>query len=360
MRSPTWLSHAVRILCLAVASLMAGQLSGQTDKPPVVATIETTLTTDSHQIRQFAFDGDDHTYFMSAQKPGLADQFTLVFDEPVSVKTITVITGRPDGGDTLETGRLETSTDIKNFADRAHFTGGAALAIPGPVPIWAIRIRPTKPLTSPLAIREIKIESEPPLAIFRYPVEFIVDTADAPEMKEWAEKVARACARSYPMINDELQSDGFKPPTEVKFSLKTSYRGVAGASDGEIVGSVRYFKSHPDDVGAMIHETTHIVQNYQHGDNPGWLVEGISDYLRFFKYEPGKLGKLSAAKAHYNDAYRTSAAFLAFVSEKYDKQLVKKLNALMRAGKYSDDEFQRLTGKNLKQLDEEWRATLHE
>jgi hypothetical protein len=37
---------------------------------------------------------------------------------------------------------------------------------------------------------------------------------------------------------------------------------------------------------------------------------------------------------------------------------VKKLNALLRAGKYSDDEFERHTGKNLKQLDEEWRATL--
>ena len=321
-------SHEVRSLCFVVSTAVIYQLNAETDKPPVVATIETTLSTSSHQIRQFAFDGDVRTYFLSVQNPGATDHFTLVFDEPVLVKRITVTTGRPDGGDALETGRLESSIDGMTFTDRAHFTRGHAIAIPGTVPIRAIRVRPTKPLAHPLAIREIQIESAPPIAVFRYPVEFIVDTADAPEMKEWAEKVARECERWYPMINDELQSDGYKPPTEVKLALKSSYDGVAAASDGEIVGSVRYFKTHPDDVGAMFHETTHIVQNYQHGDNPGWLVEGISDYLRFFKYEPGKLGTINAANAHYNDAYRTSAAFLAFVSEKYDKELVKKLNAI--------------------------------
>jgi hypothetical protein len=359
MHCVTWLLHSVRILYFALASAVAGQLNAQTANPPVTATVETSLTTNSHHIRQFAFDGDDRTYFLSAQKPGIADQFTLVFDMPVIVKTIKVITGRPDGGDALETGRLESSTDGKTFTDFAKLTGSTALATPRPAPIRAIRVQPAKALSHPLAIREIKIEAQRGLAVFRYPVEFIVDTASAPEMKEWAEKVVRACEQAYPMINDELQSDGYKPPTEVKLSLKTSYRGVAAASRGEIVGSVRYFKDHPQDVGAMIHETTHIVQNYQHGEKPGWLVEGISDYLRFFKYEPGKLGRIDAAKAHYNDAYRTSAAFLAFVSEKYDKHLVKKLNAILREGKYSDQAFERLTGKNLKQLDEEWRATLH-
>jgi hypothetical protein len=358
MRSQRRQSHEVRSLCFVVATAVIGQLNAETDKPTVVATIETTLSTSSHQIRQFAFDGDGRTYFLSAQNPGTADHFTLVFDEPVLVKRMTVTTGRSDGGNTLDTGRLESSIDGKTFTDRTQFTNGDALAIHGTVPIRAIRIRPTTPLAHPLAIREIKIESEPPIDVFRYPVEFIVDTADAPELKVWAEKVARTCERWYPMINDELQSDGYKPPTEVKLALKSSYDGVAAASGGEIVGSVRYFKNHPDDVGAMIHETTHIVQNYQHGEKPGWLVEGISDYLRFFKYEPGKLGRINAARAHYNDAYRTSAAFLAFVGIKYDKKLVRKLNSLLRAGTYSDDDFERLTGKNLKQLEKEWRATL--
>jgi hypothetical protein len=150
-----WHSHRVRILGLAIATSIVGQLNAQTDRPTVAATIETTLTTDSHQIRQFAFDGDDRTYFLSGQRPGTADHFTLVFDEPVVVKTITAVTGRPDGGDMLDSGRLETSKDGKIFADRANFTGGAALAIPGPAPIRAVRISPTQAIRHPLAIREI-------------------------------------------------------------------------------------------------------------------------------------------------------------------------------------------------------------
>ena len=163
------------------------------------------------------------------------------------------------------------------------------------------------------------------------------------------------CERAYPMINEELKSDGFKPPRRISMALKKSYRGVAHASGDRIVGSLSYFKQHRDDVGAMVHETTHVVQHYR-GDNPGWLVEGVSDYVRFFKFEPGKIGKINAERAHYNGSYRVTAAFLAFVADKYDKVLVTKLNKRMREGHYKDEIFHELTGKSLHELDEEWRA----
>ena len=108
----------------------------------MTATIETTLTTKSHQIRQLAFDGDDRTYFSSVQNPGKADHLTFVLDEPVIVKWITVATGRPDGSDKLEAGMVEASTDGKAFHNRANFTDGAAFAVPGDRPIRAIRIKP--------------------------------------------------------------------------------------------------------------------------------------------------------------------------------------------------------------------------
>jgi hypothetical protein len=124
---------------------------------------------------------------------------------------------------------------------------------------------------------------------------------------------------------------------------------------------VSWFKRHPDDVGAMVHETVHVVQAYRYGRggnrNPGWLVEGIADYVRFFKYEPGKAGPVRADK-HYDGSYRVTATFLNYVSEKYDKELVRKLNAAMRQGKYSDDLFKDATGKTLQELDDEWRTTL--
>ena len=46
------------------------------------------------------------------------------------------------------------------------------------------------------------------------------------------------------------------------------------------------------------------------------------------------------------------------MSEKYDKELVRKLNVHMRKGDYSNDLFKELTGKTLQELDGEWRETL--
>jgi Peptidase of plants and bacteria len=359
MQRPIRFFSPLLVLCTAVATAVGAEPDLKSGKSPVSASIETTLSTASRQIRQFAFDGDAGTYFGSAQNPGTADHFTLIFDEPVIVSSIAVVTGRSDGSDALDAGKLEVSVDGKTFHDRANFSAGTAYAVPGIAPIRAIRIKPSQQLGHPLAIREVTIDSQPPVAVFKYPVEFIIDVADAPEIKEWAEKVARLCEKCYPMINEELKSEGFKPPTTVTMALKNSYRGVAAAGGGRIVGSVKYFKDHPNDMGAMVHETSHIVQRYRSRNNPGWLVEGVSDYVRFFKFEPGKLGRIDPKRAHYDGSYRTTAAFLAYVTDKYDKHLVQKLNAMMREGKYTKDAFKQLTGKTETELDEEWRATLH-
>ena len=52
-----------------------------------------------------------------------------------------------------------------------------------------------------------------------------------------------------------------------------------------------------------------------------------------------------------------SAAFLAYLTEKYDKQIVCKLNKLMREGKYKEEAFKELTGKPVQELGEESRTT---
>ena len=80
--------------------------------------------------------------------------------------------------------------------------------------------------------------------------------------------------------------------------------------------------------------------------------------MRFFVYEPGKAGPVNPRRAHYNNSYRTTATFLSFVTDKYDKQLVLKLNKLMREGKYKEEAFKDLTGKTVQELDEEWLASL--
>lgn len=341
-------------LILVFALLGSTRLAAQT---PVTAVVDTTLTSGSQKIRQFAFDGDPDTFFLSAQNPRATDHFTIVFDEPVTVHAFAVTTGRPGGGDQLDAGNLVVSGDGRTFVDLAKFKDGVVKFKPGSAKIKAVRVQPGTDLDHPLAIREIVIDAEPPVATFKYPVEIHVDVSEAPEMKGWTEKTARICERNYAMINSELCSDGFKPPHVLTLTMKKNYNGVAYASGSRITGSVKFFKDHPDDVGAMIHETVHCVQQYRTRNNPGWLVEGVADYVRFFKFEPGKFGRL-APDPHYNGSYRTTAAFLAFVSKTYDQDLVRKLNKIMREGEYQDEIWRALTKKSIQELDEEWRVSL--
>jgi RNA polymerase sigma factor (sigma-70 family) len=393
---------------------------------PVAATIETTLASAPGQIRQFAFDGDSNTFFASARNATRADHFTLVLDQPVLVRSLAVLTGRPNGADSLNAGMLEGSENGRDFEPLARFANGIAQVVEVRR-LRAVRVRPEG--NRPLTIREFTINSEPPVAVFRYPVEFVIDVNDAPEMKVWAEKTARICERFYPMIQDEFKNDdpnvigrelatnrssliahhsSLKAAHVITMALKNDYGGLVEVENDRIIGSVKYFRDHQDDVGAMIFMTSCSVQGrgeessrlarvtpefvqrlrdslrsmqrirgeqnplsgflkpldvfltYLTRDDRAhlWLALGIADYVRFFKYEPGKLPPLDPDKMQYNANSRATAAFLAFLVQKYDNGIVRKLNQIVRAGEYKDEVFKELTGKTLPQLNEEWRSSL--
>lgn len=327
-------------------------------KPNLSIAIESSLPTAGSKIRQYAFDADTATYFASESPPKKDDHFTLVVSQQIELKNISVLTGRPNGEDALQQAVLETSIDGKAFTEIAKFKDGKVELAAKNVKVKSIRIRITEETKSPLVVREITIDSDPRIVAYRYPIEFAMDVSDAPEMKEWCQKAVRVCEQQYTMICDELASEGFKPPTQIRIALKNDYKGVAAAGGGKITGSVSYFKSHPDDIGAMVHETVHCVQSYRARRLPGWLVEGIADYIRFWKYEPGKAGKLNPERAKYDASYRTTAAFLAFVSDHYDSKLVTKFNAQLRAGKYDAEMWKKYTGKTVEELNQEWKKSL--
>ncbi len=359
---------AASLVCPTAIAVAAGSKSAneKAGEALVPVTVSSSLKTAGDHIRQFAFDDDPDTYFASEQNPTASDDFTLTFDDPVLISSLTVFAAKANGEDKLESGELEVSSDGKEFNKVADFADGRAQYASKGRKAVAVRIKPSGETKHPLFIREVIIDSSPKLAIFRYPVEFVLDVSDAPDMKEWGEQCIKICERQYAMINDELPSEGFKPAHLVKMALKTSYRGVAETGGANIKGSVKYFKARPKDFGAMVHETVHVVQDYGGArrkggaPNPGWLVEGIADYIRFFKYEPGKAGPMNADRSHYNGSYRVTATFLNYLTEKYDKDLVKKLNAAMRDGKYKEHDqlFKDYTGKTVEELDTEWRATL--
>jgi mannosidase alpha-like ER degradation enhancer 2 len=197
-------------------------------------------------------------------------------------------------------------------------------------------------------------------------VSISIDTSAAPELQEWAQtKLAGTLALWYPQIAAMLPSDSFAAPTHVNITFKP-HPGVAETDGTEVTGNSTWFKSQLEGeaVGAMIHEMVHVVQQYGDRDPepfPGWLTEGIADYVRFFKFEPDYHGaddvwlkKQNPAKVRFDGAYRQTANFLDWATNKYDPQLVVQLNVLARRGTYSENIWMEKSGKTLVELGREW------
>lgn len=336
-------------LVLALPLIIAA--AGLEEKSPVAAVVGSTFPTKDDRIRQQAFDGDVDSAYEAARPPREGDAVTLAFDGPVLVRTAEA------RGDGLDGGALEGSEDGTTFARLAEFRDGVAKAGPGKA-LKALRVVPAKGAEAPIAIREFVVDSDPALRRFAYPVEFVVDEVDDASLKGWADEAARACEGAYGLIADALRSDGYKPPRVVRMSLKDGVDVPAYAAGDRITGSTKWFRRHPEDVGAMVHESAHVVQRYRGRNNPGWLVEGVADYVRFVLYEPQNIGPIDAEKARYDQSYRVTARFLGYIVEKYDPDFVLKLNRAMRERQYSDDLFKESTGKTMEELGDEWKASL--
>lgn len=199
--------------------------------------------------------------------------------------------------------------------------------------------------------------------------EITIQTKDAPELKNWAvSNLAPVLAEWYPKIVAMLPSDGYTAPTQFSITLKPM-DGVAFTSDRRITANSTWLEQeiHREAVGALVHEAVHVVQQFGHGggDNPGWLVEGSADYIRWFKYEPQSHGAdiiwmrhLRHFTPRYDASYRVTANFLNWVTEKYDADIVTQMNAAMRSGKYDDGLWKQYTGKTAPELGEEWKKDI--
>jgi len=207
--------------------------------------------------------------------------------------------------------------------------------------------------------------------------EITIDTAAAPELKEWAEqKLAPVLADWYPKIVAMLPSKGWAAPKQFSVRIRPG-DGVAATGGTRITANSIWLRDelNREATGALVHEMVHVVQQYGRARRnnsearrvPGWLVEGITDYIRFFKFEPQSHGAdriwLQAnrnQKLNYDGMYRISANFLDYVVEQYDqdKTLIAKVNAACREGKYTDALWKELTGKPLPELNDEWKASV--
>ena len=202
------MSSFFRFLSLAWAlniSLIRTAEEKKSPEVPVKAVVDTTLTTQSGPSA-IGLRWRQGFLFRFGKESSQDRPFHARFHKANRCEVTRGHDGQTKGGDALESGSIEASSDGKTFKQLATFKDGQAGAGQQIGKFIAIRIRANEDMKHPLVIREIAIDSEPAVAIFKYPVEFSVDVSDAPEMKEWAEKAARICEREYTMINEELKS----------------------------------------------------------------------------------------------------------------------------------------------------------
>lgn len=200
-----------------------------------------------------------------------------------------------------------------------------------------------------------------------------IDSSEAPDLCGWVETKLRPVVKEwYPKLVEMLPSEGYEAPEKVTITLDKDAKGVAYAAGDKITCAVDWFRKNLEGeaVGAVVHEMVHVVQNYGWGRRnapdgerkrtPGWIVEGIPDYIRWFLYEPETKGaeitERNLSRAKYDANYRISGNFINWVVEKYDKEIVRKINAAARAAKYSEELWKEYTGKTLEELGAEWKA----
>ena len=186
-----------------------------------------------------------------------------------------------------------------------------------------------------------------------------VDTSATPDLAAWGKRAAELCAEWYPKIATLLASEGFVPPKRVHLIFHEKKEGVADTAGDTINIAANYVRHATNDFGMVIHELTHVVQSYQRGGNPGWLVEGVADYIRLTHYEPqARRPRIDPDRASYRDAYKTTAIFLEWAEKTYDPHLVKKLNRAMRAGDFNVELFKTNTSHSIDDLWKQFTGTL--
>ena len=191
-------------------------------------------------------------------------------------------------------------------------------------------------------------------------VKIVFEGEPAAEVRVWADEAAQVVIEWWPQVAHLLATDDFRPTEQLTLTFKKELKGPAHrTTDGLFIG-VPWITAHPDDFGMIIHEMTHAIQDYHDAPREaGWLTEGIADYIRYWHYEPEVPRRaLDVKKVSYRDGYGTTGAFLAWIMVKYDRRTVRRLDAALRAGKYSDAIFEEITGKALDPLWAEFIANI--
>ena len=185
-----------------------------------------------------------------------------------------------------------------------------------------------------------------------------LDVTEVPEHAAWGRQAKQLIEEWAPRIHNLLLSSGAKLPESIALKIEKTDQGIAATARARIVVSSHWIDKHPDDIGLVLHELVHVIQAYPPG-GPGWVTEGVADYIRWGIFEGKELSWFPRPEGPqgYRRSYQVAGGFLLWLEAGKAPGIVRQLNAAMRQGQYSDDIFQKATSQT---LDELWAAYVAE
>ncbi|MDR1861157.1 MAG: basic secretory family protein [Bacteroidales bacterium] len=144
----------------------------------------------------------------------------------------------------------------------------------------------------------------------------------------------------------------------VVFMVDTTYDGIAATFGGIVRYNPQWFVKNPKDIDVVTHEVMHIVQSYGRNQVPGWVTEGIADYVRhkYGLHNPEAGWSLTPLRPDhkYTNSYRITARFFVWLENTKDPEIVTKLNRAASEDRFTDSIWEDLTGKSIDDLWQEY------
>jgi hypothetical protein len=193
-----------------------------------------------------------------------------------------------------------------------------------------------------------------PLLTFAYGPH--IGNAEHKALEVWGGLLARLADGWWRTITTRLASPGFEPADQITIDFDDiRIPGAPALTRGSVIevdarGLLARLRD-PDALAMIAHEMVHVAQRYPHA--PGWLVEGIADYMRYYVLITDDPSRAFQAKgATWRGGYQASAGFLDW-AEQGHPGTVTRINAALRAGEDGEALLRETVGQPLPQA---WTA----
>lgn len=157
----------------------------------------------------------------------------------------------------------------------------------------------------------------------------------------------------YPELLETFNTAALK---RIYFIVDPTYDGVAYSFGDVVVFGYDYMEEHPEDGDVVVHEVMHKIQADYQGDVPGWLKEGIADYVRerFGRDNPDSWSLSDFSPDHrYDGGYGITARYLLWIETHKMEGFVTGLNSALLNGTPYQDFWMQSLGESIEDL---WTA----